>query len=205
MSVLPGWLLEIFRGKLVRRWSEPGEFLKWLFFNGIAEWPFFGRKDSWHGSCNVLARAGETSLDLGEADMKIETRMRRQILAGLAAILLPVGAASARAAQVDARSDAAERSSAPHSGDKKSLAANGDFTGETAMQKQGATSQVTRQESELARAAVIDTSLLGILIVGMGLIVAYATVATRRRDLQPILRNRIAGVAYRPASSSASR
>jgi hypothetical protein len=137
--------------------------------------------------------------------MKIETRMRRQILAGLAAVLLPVGAASVRATQVDAKSHAAQGSSAPQSGNKQSLAANGDFTGETVMQKEGATPQVTSQESELARVALIDIGLLGILIVGMGLIVAYATVATRRRDLQPILRNRMAGVAYGPASSSASR
>ena len=58
--------------------------------------------------------------------------------------------------------------------------------------------------SELARVAVIDTSLLGIVLAWMGLIVAYAMVATRRQ-LRPVLRNRVAGVAYGPASGATSR
>jgi hypothetical protein len=145
---------------------------------------------------------GETSLDIGDADMKIEARMRRQILARLAAALLLAGAAGARAA-VDAKSDAAQRSSVAQNGDAPSLA-NGDFSGESVIQEESAMTQLTKEESELARVAVIDTSLLGIVLAWMGLIVAYAMVATRRQ-LRPVLRNRVAGVAYGPASGVTSR
>ncbi len=130
--------------------------------------------------------------------MEIRRRMRRRILvlAGLGTLALLAGPVRSRAIE----DDGARQTQA------QSLAANGDFTGETGARDASGTTPVTKEERELARVAVIDTSLLLILITGMGLIVAYTTVATRRRDLQPVLRDRVAaGMSYGPASGVASR
>ena len=63
--------------------------------------------------------------------------------------------------------------------------------------------QATRQETELARVMVADVIMLAILMAGIAAIAMYAMAATRRnRMLEPVLRDRLRQVSYRPASGA---
>jgi hypothetical protein len=130
--------------------------------------------------------------------MKMQKRMAMVVLAGLAAVALVAGPVRARGIQAGAvQSQPAVQ---------KSLAANGDYSGESLLADEVAASPATAQEAELGRAMVLNLIGLGILLAGMGSIVVYTTFATRRRDLQPVLRDRVAGMnAYGAASGAISR
>jgi hypothetical protein len=125
--------------------------------------------------------------------MNIRRQIRMQILAGLGALVL-LTAVRARAIEDDGARQAASQ---------QSLAANGDFTSENAMAGMSITGPTTAAEAELGRAMVTDAIVLAILLAGMILIVAYTSVATRRRqELRPVLGGRVRGISYRPAGAA---
>jgi hypothetical protein len=129
--------------------------------------------------------------------MKMQKRMAMVVLAGLAAVALVAGPVRARGFQAGAvQSQPAV---------EQSLAANGDYSGDAVPADDLAVVPFTAQEVELGRAIVLNVIGLAILMAGAGLIVVYTIFATRRRDLQPVLRDRAAGMAYTPASGVAIR
>ena len=130
--------------------------------------------------------------------MKMQKWMTMVVLAGLAAVALVAGPVRARGFQAGAvQSQPAV--------EQQSLAANGDYSGDAVSADDLAVVPFTAQEVELGRAIVLNVIGLAILMAGAGLIVVYTIFATRRRDLQPILRDRAAGIAYTPASGVAIR
>lgn len=101
------------------------------------------------------------------------------------------------------RARAIEDDGARQAASQQSLAANGDFTSENAMAGMSITGPTTAAEAELGRAMVTDAIVLAILLAGMILIVAYTSVATRRRqELRPVLGGRVRGISYRPAGAA---
>jgi hypothetical protein len=130
--------------------------------------------------------------------MKMQKRTAIVVLAGLAAVALVAGPVRAHGFQAGAvQSQPAAQ---------QSLAANGDYSGEAVLTDDVAAAPVTAQEVELGRAMVWNLSGLAILLAGMGSIVAYTIFARRRRDLQPILRDRAEEInAYGAASGAISR
>ena len=126
--------------------------------------------------------------------MNIRRQIRMQILAGLGALALLAAPVRARATEDEGARQAASQ---------QSLAANGDFTSETAMAGMSITGPTTAAEAELGRAMVADTIVLAILLAGMTLIVAYTSVATRRQqELRPVLSGRVRGISYGPAGAA---
>jgi len=129
--------------------------------------------------------------------MKIQKQVRIPIFAGLAALALISSAVQAHAIEDDGARQAASQ---------RSLAANGDFSSETVMPVTTAVGPTTPAEAELGRAKVTDTILLAIVLAGTVLIIAYTSVATRRRrELRPVLNARIRGISYGPPAGAASR
>jgi hypothetical protein len=127
--------------------------------------------------------------------MKMQKRMTMVVLAGLAAVALVAGPVRARGIQAGAvQSEPAVQ---------QSLAANGDYAGDAVPADDAAVVPFTAQEVELGRAIVLNVVGLAILMAGAGLIVVYTIFATRRRDLQPVLRGRVAGMnAYGASAAS---
>lgn len=140
--------------------------------------------------------------------MKMGRLMRVQILAlaGLGALAFMAGPARAGAIEDDGARQAQVATEA-ESSRTQSWAANGDFAGDTATVSDSTNSAVlTKAEVELGRAMVTDTILLAILLSGMVLILVYTTFATRtRRELRPVLGERLGGVPYGSAAGAASR
>ena len=130
--------------------------------------------------------------------MKMQKWMAIVVLTGLAAVAVVAGPVRARGIQAGAvpTQPAAQQS----------LAANGDYSGEAVLADEVTAAPATAQEAELGRAMVLNLIGLAVLLAGMGSIVVYTMFATRRRDLQPILRDRVAGMnAYGAASGAISR
>jgi hypothetical protein len=127
--------------------------------------------------------------------MKMQKRMAMVVLAAVALVAGPARARGIQAGTVQSQPEV-----------QQSLAANGDYSGESVLADDVAASPATAQEAELGRAMVLNLIGLAILLAGMGSIVVYTTFATRRRDLQPVLRDRVAGMnAYGAASGAISR
>jgi hypothetical protein len=138
--------------------------------------------------------------------MNMGRLMRVQILAlaGLGALALIAGPARAGALGHDGARQVQVATGAQTS-TTQSWAANGDFAADAATA--GAESSVlTKAEAELGRAMLTDTILLAIVLSGMVLILVYTTFATRtRRELRPVLGDRIGEVSYGSAAGAASR
>ncbi len=130
--------------------------------------------------------------------MNLQKHLRSQILLGLGALALL--AAPLRASAIE--DDGARQAQTPS---EQSLAANGDFASATVIPGTSVSWTPTKAEAELGRVMVTDTILLAILLAGMILIVAYTSVATRRRpELRPVLGDRVGGISYGPAPGAAS-
>jgi hypothetical protein len=138
--------------------------------------------------------------------MNMRQRMRVQILAlaGLGALAFMAGPARAGALEDGGARQVQVASEAQAS--TQSWAANGDFASDTATTGASSSGILTKAEAELGQAMLTDTIVLAILLAGMVLIVVYTSFATRtRRELRPVLGERIGGVSYGPTAGAASR
>lgn len=129
--------------------------------------------------------------------MKIRKQMQMQILAGLAGLALICSPVRARGIEDDGARQAAGQ---------QSLAANGDYSGDAITPGMTAVGPTTPAEAELGRVMMTDTILLAIVLAGTVVIIAYTSVATRRRrELRPALSGRMNSISYGPAAGAASR
>jgi len=135
--------------------------------------------------------------------MKMQAIIRMQLLVGLGAALLLAGSVRAQQ-EVDPTSfdinpgtPKVEQSATPQKMVSQATARLADNAAESKdgdLENLIATAfwnqKATQEERDLARMTMIDVLLVVILVIGIGSIVLYAKVATRRqRHLEPILRD----------------
>jgi hypothetical protein len=136
--------------------------------------------------------------------MKMQTLVRMQMLVGLGAALTFAG--SVRAQQVvdpsASNRDGAAQTSEVTTAQVPVIESDGS---ENIMSMALGRGAATREETEMARVMIADVILLAIFMGGIGSIALYAMAATRRnRTLEPVLRDRLQQVSYRPASVAAT-
>jgi len=132
--------------------------------------------------------------------MKMQTLVRMQMLMGLGAALLFASSVGAQQTMDPASSNAVTSEPSEKMAMVPVIESDGS---ESVIAMALGSGQATRQETELARVMVADVIMLAILMAGIAAIAMYAMAATRRnRMLEPVLRDRLRQVSYRPASGA---